>query len=98
MTPNRESILVLLRKAKAGLQAEFPITRMALFGSYARETAVAGASDIDILVEVEPSIGLGFVTLAERLERILDSPVDLVSRRAIKASLWEQMQTELIDV
>jgi hypothetical protein len=29
-----------------------------------------GQSDVDILVEVEPSIGLGFVTLAERLEQL----------------------------
>ena len=55
-------------------------------------------SDVDILVEVEPSIGLGFVTLAERLESLLGHKVDLVSRRGIKPLLWKRLERELIDV
>ena len=70
---------------------------MALFGSVVRGEATE-ASDIDILVEVDPSIGLGFVTLAERLEQLLGHRVDLVSRRAIKPSLWAQIEPELLDV
>lgn len=97
MNPTRESILRLLRESKSALQAEFPLTRIALFGSYARQTDTPGVSDVDILVEVEPSIGLRFVTLAERLEEILGARVDLVSRRAIRSSIWEQIQPELID-
>ena len=45
----------------------------------------------------KPSIGLRFVTLAERLEQLLGRPVDLVSRRAIKPSLWKGIEPELID-
>ena len=33
-------------------------------------------SDVDILVDVDPSIGLGFVTLAERLEKDLGRKVE----------------------
>ncbi len=97
MVATREEILSRLREAKQRLQEEFPLRRLALFGSYARGTSVAGQSDIDILVEVEPSIGLGFVTLAERLEQLLGARVDLVSRRAIKPSLWKRIEPELID-
>jgi len=97
MAPDREEILARLRESKSTLQAEFPLKRLALFGSYARATHNAGKSDVDILVEVEPSIGLGFVTLAERLEHLLGIPVDLVSRRAIKPSLWKRIEPELID-
>ncbi len=97
MLSTRDEILTRLRSAKASLQAEFPIRRLALFGSYARGTPVPGQSDVDILVEVEPSIGLGFVTLAHRLESLLGHPVDLVSRRAIKPSLWQRIEPELID-
>jgi predicted nucleotidyltransferase len=53
---------------------------------------------VDILVEVDPSIGLRFVTLAERLESLLEQHVDLVSTRAVKPSLQKQIQAELIDV
>ncbi len=97
MAANREEILLRLREAKARLQAEFPISRLALFGSYARAAETLGESDIDILVEVAPSIGLGFVTLAERLEQVLGARVDLVSRRALKPSLWKRIEPELID-
>lgn len=97
MVATREEILTRLREAKQTLQAEFPLKRLALFGSYARATQISGESDVDILVEVEPSIGLGFVTLAERLEQLLGTRVDLVSRRAIKPSLRKLIEPELID-
>ncbi len=71
--------------------------RLALFGSYARDEQSA-SSDVDILVEVDPSIGLRFVTLAERLEDSLGEHVDLVSRRGLKPALWKQIESELIDV
>ena len=97
MASTREQILARLRDSKPKLQAEFPLKRLALFGSHARGTQVTGASDVDILVEVDPSIGLRFVTLAERLEELLGERVDLVSRRAIKPSLWKRIEPELID-
>ncbi len=97
MPLTREQIIGQLRRIRPTLQAEFPIKRLALFGSYARGDQVSGSSDIDILVEVDPSIGLGFVTLAERLEQLLGERVDLVSRRAIKPSLWKRIEPELVD-
>jgi len=97
MATTRENILTQLRRVKPALQAEFPVHRLALFGSYARGEDVPGQSDIDILVDVDPSIGLDLVTLAERLEEALGEPVDLVSRRAIKPSLWARIEPDLID-
>ncbi len=93
----RSQILELLRTLKPSLQREFPVHRLALFGSYARDEQNSH-SDVDILVEVDPSIGLRFVTLAERLENSLGEHVDLVSPRALKPSLWKQIESELIDV
>ena len=48
----------------------YGLKRLALFGSYAREDQRED-SDVDILVEIEPSIGLGFVELADRIEDVL---------------------------
>lgn len=96
MSP-RENILERLRTIKPALQEEFPLRRMALFGSWARNEQTE-TSDVDILVEVDPSIGLRFTTLAERLESVLEQHVDLVSSRAVKPSLLNQIQAELIDV
>lgn len=94
---SRENILERLRTIKPILQQEFPLHRMALFGSWARDEQTE-TSDVDILVDVDPSIGLRFVTLAERLEALLDQHVDLVSSRAVKPSLLTKMEAELIDV
>jgi predicted nucleotidyltransferase len=97
MRSQREQILQRLRDALPALRREFPLRRLALFGSVVRgETSMA--SDIDVLVEVEPSIGLRFVTLAEKLEELTGHKIDLVSRRAIKPQLWKEIEPELIDV
>lgn len=94
--PTPDEILTKLREQHALLSLRYPIHRMALFGSWARGEARED-SDVDVLVEVDPSIGLRFVELGDELERALGRRVDLVSRRAIKPSLWERIEPELID-
>jgi predicted nucleotidyltransferase len=81
---NREQLLATLREQRVLLSRRYPIERMALFGSWARGDARED-SDIDVLVEVAPSIGLRFVDLGDELEKALGRRVDLVSRRAIKS-------------
>ena len=68
----REEVLRILGGAKKDLGARYQVTRIALFGSYARAEQRED-SDIDILVDVEPSIGLRFVALANELEELLAS-------------------------
>ena len=46
---NRQRTLELLARSKPELQARFGVTRLALFGSTARDMATSG-SDVDILV------------------------------------------------
>jgi hypothetical protein len=94
--PTPEEILTALRRQHVLLSRDYPIQRMALFGSWARGEARED-SDVDVLVEVDPSIGLRFVELGEALEMALGRRVDLVSRRAIKPSLWERIEPDLID-
>jgi len=93
----RTQILELLRTLKPSLQTDYPLYGLALFGSYARDEQRPN-SDVDILVEVDPSIGLRFVELAERLEHSLGEHVDLVSRRALKPAMLKQIESELIHV
>ncbi len=63
---------------------------LSLFGSVVRGEGFA-ESDIDLIADVDPSIGLDFVTLAEKLEQLTGHKIDLVSRRAIKPPLWKQI-------
>jgi uncharacterized protein len=94
--PTLEEILTTLREQRQILSRSYPIRRMALFGSWARGEARED-SDVDVMIDVDPSIGLRFVDLGEELEQALGRRVDLVSRRAIKPSLWERIEPELID-
>lgn len=90
-------ILATLRNKKPELEQRFKVRRLALFGSFARGDQ-RDDSDIDILVDVDPEMGLDFVSLADELESSLGSRVDLVSTRAVKPRNWALIETDLIDV
>jgi len=94
---NREEVIEALRQARPQLAREFGVRRLALFGSYARGDQRED-SDVDVLVEVDPSIGLRFVDLAERIETLLGIRAEVVSRRAIPRSHWALIEKELVDV
>jgi uncharacterized protein len=96
-TLSRESVLDTLRIHKEKILKEFPVRRLALFGSLARQEQIR-ESDVDILVDVDPSIGLRFMTLADRLQELLHCKVDLVSLRGVKPSLLKVIEKESIDV
>jgi len=81
---------------RRALSARYPIRGLALFGSWARGEARED-SDVDVLVDVDSSIGLRFVDLASDIERAVGRRVDPVSRRAIKPSLWARIEPELVD-
>ena len=93
----RQDILDLLCSARPQLAREFGVTRLALFGSYARGDQ-RDDSDVDVLVEVDPSIGMRFVDLAERIEALLGVRSDVVSRRAIAPRHWARIEQDLVDV
>ncbi len=93
----KEEIISTLANEKSELQKQFKVRKLALFGSYARGDQQPD-SDVDILVEVDPSIGLEFVTLADRIEKSLGVCVDLVSSRAVNAEAMEYIKPELIYV
>ena len=93
----REEILAVLAKQKPELQRAFPVRRLALFGSYARGDQRPD-SDVDVLVDVDPAIGLRFVSLAETIEAAVGEHVDLVSRGAISPRHWAVIEPELVDV
>ena len=90
-------ILTVLRANKARLQAKYPISSIGVFGSVARNMQQEG-SDVDVLVDVAPEIGLGFIDLAQELENLLSEKVDLVSKRAIKAPYLSIIERDLVYV
>ena len=92
-----EQILQILRSNKEELQKKYPISELALFGSYARGD-YNEKSDIDILVDFNDRIGIGFIALAHELEDIFQTKVDLLSRKGIKPRYLPSVEESLIHV
>jgi len=93
----KEEIISLLSKNKDAITAKYPVRKMAVFGSFSRGDQ-GPLSDVDILVDVDPSIGLEFVTLADQIEKLLGLKVDLVSLGALGPSKLQYIEPELIYV
>jgi predicted nucleotidyltransferase len=96
MMTSTDEIIERLPQARPQLAQEFGVTRIAIFGSYARGEQQED-SDVDVLVEVDPSIGLRFVDLADRIEAVLGMRADVISRRAISPRHWAVIKQELVD-
>jgi uncharacterized protein len=77
--PSAESVIAALRAHEAELR-QAGILHAALFGSLARGEALP-ASDIDLVVDLDPAARIGLIRLAgleRRLTEILGYPVDLL--------------------
>jgi predicted nucleotidyltransferase len=70
---------------------------MAVFGSYSRGEQTKD-SDIDLLVELNGPIGMGFLQLNYDLENLLHHKVDLVSKRGVKTSYLAMIEGDLLYV
>jgi len=95
--PSRESVLAQLRAHRRSLADEFGVVEIALFGSVARGDA-GPESDIDLMVVLSRPLGWDLVLLRDRLESLLEGPVDLVVRGGLEArpALWNQVSRELV--
>ncbi len=90
-------ILTTLRSAKPILEEKYGVKAMALFGSYSRNDAT-NDSDVDVIVDVDGSIGIRFVDLADELEMLLHHKVDLVALKGIKPRYFNIIKPDLIYV
>ena len=88
----------MLGQHKPILAERFGVTRLALFGSVARGTAVPG-SDIDLLVEFD---GLAtpdrYFGVQFYLEDLLGRAVDLVAERALRPQLRPYVERDAITI
>lgn len=92
-----ETILEKLRLHKPALQKKYPISRMGVFGSYARGEATEN-SDIDIAVDLDGPMGLNFVAMANEIEDLFGVKVDVVPKRSIKAAYLPFVEKDILYV
>ena len=89
-----QQVKQFLLATKERLFNTYPLTSMALFGSYADNTATE-TSDVDIMAEFGKPVGFEFIDLSIVLENLLPRPVDLVTRQAIKPKLMPYITRQL---
>jgi len=91
-------ILHFLKQHKNYLKQEFGLTKIGLFGSYAREEAHEG-SDVDLAVEIEsPNKFRSFFALKAYLEQHLNHKIDLGIESTLKPTVKQQIKDEIIYV
>jgi predicted nucleotidyltransferase len=75
---------------------ELPIKRASLFGSFARGDNNED-SDIDILIDIEPSLSIfDVLRMEEILRKRFSRKIDLVEFSAIKPSIVERVLSQAI--
>lgn len=91
-------MLQQLAAGKAELASRYGVTRLALFGSMARDAARAD-SDVDILVSFDgPAIALRYFGVQFFLEDLLGRRVDLVTDKALRPELRPYVEREALHV
>ena len=94
----KKHAIQILTQHKAKLSQQFGVSRLALFGSTARDTA-SNNSDIDILVRFDgTATSQRYFGVQFYLEDLFGCPVDLVTEKALRAELRPYIEREAIDV
>jgi predicted nucleotidyltransferase len=95
---NRAAVLDLLRAHKPTLEQRFGVTKLALFGSSARDQATDG-SDVDILVHFDgPATSKSYFGVQFYIEDLLGCQVDLVTDKALRPELRPYVEVEALSV
>jgi len=89
-------VLQILTQKKAFLLETYRLTRLGIFGSYARGEQTE-ESDIDVLVDYEKAPTLWrLIELRDYLSELFAIKVDVVTRNGLKARIRERVLTEVI--
>jgi uncharacterized protein len=90
----KEDIENILRQHKPILVEQYNVHKIGLFGSYVRNEQTE-KSDVDILVEFSRPLGLRFFDLKDYLESLFGKRVDLVSSKALKPYIKDDILREV---
>lgn len=83
--------LRILEQEKENIKKIYPIQRIGIFGSLARGEETK-RSDVDVLVEfTKPVSFFEFLHLRYELERLFSRRVDMVTKKALKPAIREEI-------
>jgi predicted nucleotidyltransferase len=92
----REKILGLLQANHPFLAREFGVSKIGLFGSFAKGQSDE-TSDVDIVVEFDRPIGFRFVDLVEYLEGLLGRKVEVLTPAGIQGIRIESVAKSIVE-
>ena len=93
----REDVLQILRENKERFAEKYGVTKLGLFGSFARNEATE-ESDVDVCVEMPP-IFFDFEAVREELESSFQRRVDVVRiREELRELFKERLKRDTIYV
>ena len=91
-----DELAVMLRAAATDVLPDFPVVFAYLYGSRTGEGSRPD-SDVDLLGDLPSGIGLfGVARVAERLQQILDAPVELIPATDLKPGVRPAVLAELV--
>jgi predicted nucleotidyltransferase len=94
----QREVLDTIRRYRDGKGRHYPIVRLGVFGSAARNR-LADNSDVDIVVELEKPDLFALIGIKQDLEELLDRPVDIVRyRQQLNPALKRQIESEALYV
>lgn len=95
---DRQQVIDLLTQHRPVLAERFGVSRLALFGSVARDTARPD-SDVDVLVEFDgPATADVYFGTQFYLEDLLGREIDLVTERALRREFRPYVERDAISI
>ncbi len=79
---NRETVLQELRRLKPDFEKRYGVTKIGIFGSFARNE-IREDSDVDVVVEMNEPDLFYMVHIKEALEQRFRMPVDVIRYRVM---------------
>jgi uncharacterized protein len=92
----KEKVIELLRAKHPLLATKFGVSKIGLFGSFAKGQPDE-TSDIDIVVEFDRPIGFQFIELVGYLENLLGRKVDVLTPAGIQGIRIERIAKSIAE-
>ncbi len=92
---NTATIIAIIEELKPLLKEKYGISKIGLFGSFARNEPDSD-SDVDLIIFPDEPLGWEFFELTALLEKKFDKKVDLITPTGLKPQLKERIMKEVV--
>lgn len=90
----KREILQKLQSLMPELTENYGVEEIGLFGSFSRGEGTLD-SDIDLLVSFSRPVGWGYCSLSIYLEEVFERKIDLVTQKAIRSTMKEDILNQV---